>query len=64
MTMAKTPVSFLKEVQDELKKVVWPTRTEVIRLTFVVVFISLVVGVFLGGIDMILVRLIEIFINR
>ena len=62
--MAKTPVTFLKEVQDELKKVVWPTRPEVIRLTFVVIFISLIVGFFLGGIDMVLVKLVEIFINR
>lgn len=62
--MAKTPVTFLKEVQDELKKVVWPTREEVIRLTFVVIFISLVVGLFLGGIDIGLVKLTEIFLNR
>ncbi|MEK7559409.1 MAG: preprotein translocase subunit SecE [Patescibacteria group bacterium] len=62
--MAKSPVTFLKEVQDELKKVVWPTRDEVIRLTFVVVFISLVVGFFLGGIDIVLVKLIEIFLNK
>jgi len=62
--MAKTPVIFLKEVQEELKKVVWPTRDEVIRLTFVVVFVSLIVGLFLGGVDIVLVKLIEIFINR
>lgn len=62
--MAKSPVTFLKEVQDELKKVVWPSRDEVIRLTFVVVFISLVVGFFLGGIDIVLVKLIEIFLNK
>lgn len=62
--MAKSPVTFLKEVQDELKKVVWPTRSEVIRLTFVVLFISLVVGFFLGGIDIVLVKLTEIFLNR
>lgn len=62
--MAKSPVTFLKEVQDELKKVVWPTRPEVIRLTFVVIFISLVVGFFLGGIDIVLVKLTEIFLNR
>ncbi len=62
--MAKTPITFLKEVQDELKKVVWPTRPEVIRLTFVVIFISLIVGFFLGGIDMVLVKGIELFINR
>lgn len=62
--MAKTPVSFLKEVQDELKKVVWPTRDEVIRLTFVVIFVSLIVGSFLGGADIILSKIFEFFVNR
>ena len=28
--MATTPVVFLKEVRDELKKVVWPTRSEIL----------------------------------
>ncbi|OGK38737.1 preprotein translocase subunit SecE [Candidatus Roizmanbacteria bacterium RIFCSPHIGHO2_12_FULL_41_11] len=58
-----SPVIFLKEVQEELKKVVWPTRDEVIRLTFVVILISLVVGLFLGGIDFILTKLTQILIT-
>ena len=57
--MATTPVNFLREVQDELKKVVWPTRDEVIRLTGVVMLVSLGVGLFLGGDDFILSKLIE-----
>jgi len=64
VSMAATPVVFLKEVQEELKKVVWPTRDEVIRLTFVVIAVSLVVGLFLGGIDFILTKLTQIFLNR
>ena len=61
--MATAPVNFLREVQDELKKVVWPTRDEVIRLTFVVVAVSLVVGLFLGGIDFILTKLTQVLIK-
>ena len=45
--MATTPVGFLKEVRDELKKVVWPTRDEIIRLTGVVIFVSVIVGIIL-----------------
>lgn len=63
MSMAASPVIFLKEVQEELKKVVWPTRDEVIRLTFVVMLISLVVGLFLGGIDFILVKITQALIK-
>ena len=56
--MATSPVAFLKEARDELKKVVWPTRQEVIRLTFVVIVISLIVGLFLGGLDFVFVKII------
>jgi preprotein translocase subunit SecE len=62
--MATTPVSFLKEVRDELKKVVWPTRDEVIRLTGVVIIISVIVGLFLGGTDFILTKLVGLLITR
>lgn len=61
--MATSPVIFLKEVQEELKKVVWPTRDEVIRLTFVVMLVSLIVGLFLGGIDFVLVKITQVLIK-
>ena len=61
--MATTPVIFLKETRDELKKVVWPTRDEVIRLTSVVIIVSLIVGIFLGGIDYILTNLLTLIIK-
>ena len=39
------------EIVDELKKVVWPTRREAIRLTIMVLAICVAVGIFLGAID-------------
>ena len=62
--MATTPVVFLKEVRDELKKVVWPTRDEIIRLTGVVILVSVGVGLFLGATDFILTKLIGLLIIR
>ncbi len=62
--MATTPANFLREVRDELKKVVWPTRDEIIRLTGVVILVSLLVGVFLGGTDFILTKLVAILVTR
>ena len=62
--MATTPVNFLKEVRDELKKVVWPTRAEVIRLTGVVILVSIFVGILLGTADFILTKLIEVIVTR
>lgn len=61
--MATTPIAFLRETKDELKKVVWPTRQEVIRLTFVVIIISLIVGLFLGGLDFVFVKIIETIVK-
>jgi len=62
--MANTPANFLRETRDELNKVVWPKREEVIRLTGVVILVSILVGLFLGGTDFILTKLIELLIRR
>lgn len=62
--MATRPDVFVKESWDELKKVTWPTRAEITRLTVSVLVISAVVGVFLGGIDLILTKALAIIINR
>ena len=57
------PVSFFRETRDELKIVVWPTRQETIRLTLVVIIISLIVGIFLGGLDFVFVKIIGIIVK-
>ena len=58
-----TPATFLKETYDELKEVVWPTRNEVIRLTLVVIAISILVGLYIGGIDYILTKITEFIVK-
>jgi preprotein translocase subunit SecE len=62
--MANTPANFLRETRDELNKVVWPTREEIIRLTGVVILVSILVGLFLGGTDFILTKLVELIILK
>jgi preprotein translocase subunit SecE len=52
-----TPITFLKQTYDELKKVKWPTRNEITRLTIVVIFISFAIGLYIGGIDFILTKI-------
>ncbi|MFT5281667.1 MAG: preprotein translocase subunit SecE [Kangiellaceae bacterium] len=46
---------FAKDARIEVRKVVWPTRQEVIRMTLVVLAATAVVGVMLYFIDMIIV---------
>jgi preprotein translocase subunit SecE len=43
--------SYLKETKQEMTKVSWPKRNEVIMVTIAVVAISLVVGYVLGLFD-------------
>jgi preprotein translocase subunit SecE len=42
---------FLREVFDELRKVVWPTWGELYRYTLVVLFTVVILGAFIGGVD-------------
>ncbi|MBI4098359.1 MAG: preprotein translocase subunit SecE [Candidatus Levybacteria bacterium] len=61
--MTTTPIDFVKQALDELKKVTWPTKAEIIRLTISVIVISIAVGVFLGGIDFVLTKVMEVVIK-
>lgn len=62
--MQKSPVKFLKEVKSELKQVTWPTKKDVTRLTSIVVAISLVVGVYIGILDYVFTKLIQLVVKR
>jgi len=42
---------FVQDIFNELKKVSWPTREETVRLTVIVIVVSVAIGLFLGGID-------------
>jgi preprotein translocase subunit SecE len=48
------PFRFLREVYDELRKVVWPTMGELYRYTLVVIFTVVLLGAFIGGTDYLL----------
>jgi preprotein translocase subunit SecE len=50
---------FLREVYDELRKVVWPTWGELYRYTLVVIFTVIILGVFIGGVDYALTEILR-----
>jgi preprotein translocase subunit SecE len=50
-------VQFLRDVIDELRKVVWPTAGELYRYTLVVLFTVAILGIFIGGTDYLLEQL-------
>jgi preprotein translocase subunit SecE len=47
----KSRFAFIRDIYDELRKVVWPTRREAIRLTLMVIAVCISVGIFLGALD-------------
>lgn len=48
------------DIVDELKKVSWPSRKDTIRLTSIVIGVSLIIGLYVGIIDILLAKGLEI----
>ena len=49
-----SPVQFFKDTISELRKSVWPTREETVRLTYIVILITAAAAILLAGLDFIL----------
>jgi len=60
----KLSLNYLTEVREEFKNVSWPTKIEATRLTLFVVGGSLLVGLFVGGVDAGLVKLLGVFLLK
>jgi len=58
------PGNFVREVISELKKVTWPTREEALKLTVVVIAISVIVGIFIGILDTTFLRITGFIFRR
>lgn len=50
---------YLIGITEELKKVTWPSRNQVIKLSFVVISISLIIAFYIGLLDIMLAKLLE-----
>ncbi|EKD57524.1 MAG: hypothetical protein ACD_57C00249G0001 [uncultured bacterium] len=62
--LLKNTFGFLSEVKTEVSKVTWPKRDDVIKLTLIVVVVSVVVGAYLGGIDYLFTKLLELLVYK
>lgn len=54
---------YFSEVILELKKVTWPKRNEVIQLLGLVLTVSFIVAVFVGGVDLGLTKILETLVK-
>lgn len=55
--------SFFSEVKEELKKVIWPTKKETLRLTTIVLTSSLIVGIIIGGFDYLFIKVFALILK-
>jgi preprotein translocase subunit SecE len=62
--VAKTsPVEFIRQVQAETKKVVWPSRRETVMTAVMVVLMTLMLGIFFFGVDAIFSRIVRLLLS-
>ncbi len=51
------------DILAELKKVSWPSKQQTMRLTLIVIFVSLIIGVYIGIIDILLAKVLSWLTN-
>ena len=59
MEFLRRAQEFVREVLAEFRRVTWPSRQELINSTVVVITVTVVVALFLGGADIVLARIVE-----
>ncbi len=59
MEFLKRVQQFFHEVAGEFRRVTWPSRTDVVNSTVVVVAVVFVLAFFLGAVDVTLSRVVE-----
>jgi preprotein translocase subunit SecE len=60
----QSTLSFLKETNVEVRRVVWPTRDETIKMTGVVILMVVLVAFIIWGVDSILFWLVSLFTSQ
>ncbi|WP_129136531.1 preprotein translocase subunit SecE [Luteimonas sp. YGD11-2] len=55
---------FFAETRFELRKVVWPTRQEAMRMTWVVIIAVIIIALVLAGFDTVIQWLLRLFLGH
>ena len=51
---------FRADIKGEMKKIVWPTKSQIINNTLIVIAVTLIAAVFIYGIDTVFGRLLQL----
>lgn len=57
------PIQFVRQSIEELKKVSWPKRSETLKLTAIVIAVSVLVGSYIGLLDFLYTKLMELVVK-
>lgn len=60
----KPVLSYFSEIRNELSRVTWPKRDEVIKLTLMVFLVSAIVGFYVGGLDYIFTNILRVILVK
>jgi preprotein translocase subunit SecE len=52
--------AYVEEVQTEFKKVIWPTQQELMDNTIIVVVFTIIVSVFIFGVDQVYSTILDV----
>ncbi|KKS32259.1 MAG: Preprotein translocase, SecE subunit [Candidatus Amesbacteria bacterium GW2011_GWA2_42_12] len=57
------PVKYIQETLGELKLVHWPTRETTVKLSIMVIAVSAVVALYVGGLDYTFTNLLKLILK-
>ena len=61
--MIERVTNYLKGVRTEVSRVTWPTRNEVISLTALILLLTVVVTIYIWGVDGVIGTILRLFIR-
>ena len=63
LTIPKRIIRYFKDYKSEIKKIVWPGWKDVVKNTFIVLAICLIIGAFIWVVDFGLAKLLELILG-
>ena len=60
----KQVLQYFREVMQELRKVSWPTKTQTYNLTALVIAVTLIAALYIGGLDLLFQRLMSMIVGK
>ena len=58
------PLDILRQIKVELRQVKWPSHQQALKLTLTVIFVSLAVGLYISGLDVLFTKFIQSIITQ